>query len=162
MVPSHRGIGWNWQVKGVPDDPYKCLPKWAFVRTHICKASIAYAQSLGMLVLLAWGSTAEARLSSEACLHRLIINMLIGWSGAIWVWGRLNGFYSSIAAVSVAVGVCETWQWPPLMGNLRDAWSVRQVWSVVYHQTMRKVVWKVILYPVVTPSLTSATIVRYE
>jgi hypothetical protein len=162
MVPSHRGIGWNWQVKGVPDDPYKCLPKWAFVRTHICKASIAYAQSLGMLVLLAWGSTAEARLSSEACLHRLIINMLIGWSGAIWVWGRLNGFYSSIAAVSVAVGVCETWQWPPLMGNLRDAWSVRQVWSVVYHQTMRKVMWKVILYPVVTPSLTSATIVRYE
>ena len=27
MVPSHRGIGWNWQVKGVPDDPYHRLPK---------------------------------------------------------------------------------------------------------------------------------------
>jgi hypothetical protein len=139
MVPSHRGIGWNWQVKGVPDDPYKHLSKREFVGRHVRKLIIAYLRSVGMLVLLGWGSAAEARLSSEAHLHSFAVNALIGWSGAIWVWDRLNCFYSFMAAVSVAAGVCETWQWPPLMGRLSDAWSVRRVWSVVYHQIMRKV-----------------------
>lgn len=139
MVPSHRGIGWNWQVKGIPDGPYEGFSERAFVGRHARKMMIAYLRSMGMLVLLGWGSAAEIRLSSEARPYHLIVDALIGWSGAIWVWDRLNSAYSFMAAVSVATGVCETWQWPPLMGKLRDAWSVRQVWSVVYHQTMRKV-----------------------
>jgi len=139
MVPSHRGIGWNWQVKGVLDDPYEDLSKRAFVGRHIQKMMIAYLRSMAMLMLLGWGSAAEVRLSFEARPYHRMVDALIGWSGAIWVWDRLNFAYSFIAAVSVGSGVCETWQWPPLMGKLRDAWSVRQVWSVVYHQTMRKV-----------------------
>ena len=139
MVPSHRGMGWNWQVKGVPDDPYEGLSKRAFVGKHIQKMIIAYLRSMAMLVLLGWGSAAEARQSSEARPYHRMVDALIGWYGASWVWDRLNFAYSFMAAVFVGSGVCETWQWPPLMGKLRDAWSVRQVWSVVYHQTMRKV-----------------------
>ena len=139
MLPSHRGIGWNWQVKSVPDDPYQGLSKRVFVRRHVHKMMITYLRSMAMLVLLGWGSAAEVWLPSEARPYHVMVDALIGWSGAIWVWERLNFAYSFMAAGSVACGVCETWQWPPLMGKLRDAWSVRQVWSVVYHQTMRKV-----------------------
>jgi len=125
MVPSHRGIGWNWQVKGVPDGPNEGFSKWAFLCRHARKMMTAYLRSMGMLVLLGWGSAVEVRLSSEARPHHFMVDALIGWSGAIWVWDRLNFAYSFMAAASVASGVCETWQWPPLMGKLGNAWSVR-------------------------------------
>ena len=31
MLPVHRGIGWNWQVKGIPADPDAKLPRWRYV-----------------------------------------------------------------------------------------------------------------------------------
>lgn len=139
MVPSHRGIGWNWQVKNVPEDTHKQLTKWEYVYTHTQKALVSYAQSLVMLVVLRCGSTIEKDVPAGSLWRLLLVNTVIGWSGATWVWSRLTCFYSLLAALSVACGICETWQWPPLMGHLRDAWSVRQMWSVVYHQTMRKV-----------------------
>lgn len=140
MVPSHRGIGWNWQVKNVHFDPNHNLQKWAYVKRHLMISVRAYVCSVFMLILLGWSSTTQERLSSNHSFSFCIANSLIGWSGATWVWFRLCCFYSFMAALSVAFGVCEIWQWPPIMGNLWDAWSVRQMWSVVYHQTMRKVI----------------------
>ncbi|KAF1848728.1 uncharacterized protein K460DRAFT_364714 [Cucurbitaria berberidis CBS 394.84] len=141
MIPSHRGIGWNWQVKNVPADANQHLPKWAYVRKHVGKMLLAYIRSAAMLVILGYSSSMEQRLASSNSRAKLVfVNALIGWSGAIWVWDRLNCFYSLLAAVSVALGICNTSQWPPLMGSIRDAWSVRQMWSVVYHQMMRKIV----------------------
>lgn len=141
MVPSHRGIGWNWQVKGVPDDPMKDATKPKFMRSHAMKMLGSYVRSVCMLMLLGWASAMEKRMASyhDARLQNLLTNALIGWSGATWVWDRLNFAYSSMAFLSVFSGMSATWQWPPLMGRLRDAWSVRQMWSVVYHQIMRKV-----------------------
>lgn len=139
MVPSHRGIGWSWQVKNVHPGPDQSLHGTAYMRKHLMIAVCAYARSMSMLVLLGWSSTIQRRLPSDRSILYYILNSLIGWSGAIWVWDRLNCFYSIMAAISVALGVCENWQWPPLMGHLQDAWSVRQMWSLVYHQTMRKV-----------------------
>ncbi|KNG46361.1 dna-binding protein hexbp [Stemphylium lycopersici] len=142
MVPSHRGIGWNWQVKGVPDDPMKDATKPKFMRSHAMKMLGSYVRSVCMLMLLGWASAMEKRMASyhDARLQNLLTNALIGWSGATWVWDRLNFAYSSMAFLSVFSGMSATWQWPPLMGRLRDAWSVRQMWSVVYHQIMRKMV----------------------
>jgi hypothetical protein len=78
-------------------------------------------------------------LQGELNYEVFTFNAVIGWSGAIWVWCRLCCAYSMAAVLSVSFGVFETWEWPPLMGNLDDAWSVRQMWSVVYHQTFRRV-----------------------
>lgn len=139
MVPSHRGIGWNWQVKNIPKDPYKHLRKWKYVQSHLQKAVLAYMSSLAMLILMGYCSALESQLSSSSKPTLAMMNILIGWSGAIWIWARVTCFYSLLASASVAMGICETWQWPPLMGEIRDAWSVTRVWSVVYHQTMRKV-----------------------
>lgn len=156
MIPSHRGIGWNWQVKNVPQNPDKELPKWTYVERNLKRSLLAYLQSTVMLLVLGCGSKANDIISMDHTLTRVIMDAIIGWSGAIWVWSRLCCFYSFLAAVSVTFSVCETWEWPPLMGNLRDAWSVRQMWSVVYHQTMRMVRYSLIAIP---PYM---IIVRYE
>lgn len=135
MIPAHRGIGWNWQVKGVPDDPYVKLKlsKWEFVARHLSWAVFYYLQSVAMLFILGWSSALRLRyshVSSNAMSHTLL-STIVGWSGAIWVWDRLNCAYSAAAALSVSLGIFEIWEWPPLMGRLSAAWSVRQMWRCV-------------------------------
>ena len=41
----------------------------------------------------------------------------------------LEMVYRVPAVVTVALGICDPWQWPPLMGNLRDGYTIRRFWS---------------------------------
>ncbi|KAI9698089.1 MAG: hypothetical protein M1820_007597 [Bogoriella megaspora] len=144
MIPCHRGIGWNWQVKGVPPDPYAWLPKWEYVGKHLGWAVLVYLRSAVMLVGMGFGSQMQFERSTSASgnwtWEYMIWDAVIGWSGATWVWDRLCCAYSFAAALSVAIGLSEVWEWPPLMGDLREAWSVRQMWSSAYHQVLRRMV----------------------
>jgi hypothetical protein len=133
MLPSHRGIGWNWQVKGVPLDPYAELPKWRYVRVQMYWSAFAYLRSAVMLVVMGFSVALQEHRRQMGSLEYHITNAAIGWSGATWVWDRLNCFYCLAAAVSVALGICDTWEWPPLTGDIRDAWSVRQMWRYAHH-----------------------------
>ncbi|KIW04039.1 uncharacterized protein PV09_04861 [Verruconis gallopava] len=138
MLPAHRGIGWNWQVKGVRSDPYAKFPRWKYVILHSGWALFFYAQSTVMLIVLGWAIETQQRAMNSEFWNSATLNALIGWSGATWVWDRLSCAYHMAAALSVAAGICSTWEWPPLMGSLKDSWSVRQMWSTVYHQTFRR------------------------
>jgi hypothetical protein len=143
MIPSHRGIGWNWQIRNVPDDPVAYLSNRRWVLHQIKKAVVAYIGSILMLVTLGFASAFEQKQDDLAELSTpntsFLVDPMIGWAGALWIYCRLQSFYSSASAISVALGIYERWQLPPLMGNVRDAWSVRQFWAV-YHQTMRRMV----------------------
>ncbi|KAF2489059.1 hypothetical protein BU16DRAFT_544479 [Lophium mytilinum] len=138
MIPAHRGIGWNWQVKGVPSDPNAKLSKMMYVRAHLQHVIFTYLRSVAMLVIMGFCSAVQKEYRPGQDWVSSALDAMIGWSGAIWVWDRLNCFYSAAAALSVAIGVCERWEWPPLTGQIRDAWSVRQMWSDVYHQVLRR------------------------
>lgn len=139
MVPMQRGVGWNWGVKDLPETAGVELPKWAYVGDRFCSAVEAYVYSTMLLVVLGFASALEAEVVSGNAVLRLVANAVIGWAGAFWILNRLRCYYSFCAAVSVALGVYEQWQWPPLVGRLGDAWSVAQLWGVVYHQGMRVV-----------------------
>ena len=132
MLPAQRGIGWNWQVKGVPSDPLAKIPRWHFVRRQIWLALFFYAQSIGALAAVGFGYALRAQLEPDRRVGRAIAGVVMGWSGAVWVWDRLSCAYSLAAALGVASGITGTWEWPPLMGALKDAWSVRQMWRYVY------------------------------
>ncbi|KAJ8110786.1 hypothetical protein OPT61_g6458 [Boeremia exigua] len=136
MVPSHRGIGWNWQIKNIPLDPNLDLSKRDWIIRQAKSAVLAYLQSIAMLVMLGFTSSLQ---QTTRTLAMPFLNALIGWSGAIWIYSRLTCFYSTSSALTVALGFYEIWQLPPLMGSVRDAWSVRQFWAM-YHQTMRQMV----------------------
>lgn len=139
MVPGQRGVGWNWGVGNVPEDIDSALDKWRYVRRKVWRVGRGYAWSVCMLGVMGWASAAEQDLKREEDVKRFFVDAATGWAGAFWILGRLQCFYSACAAISVAVGLCEKWQWPPLVGSVRDAWSVGRVWGGVYHQTMRVV-----------------------
>lgn len=128
MLPAQRGIGWNWQVKGIPTDSEAALPKWHYVRSKAIWVIFYYLQSTVALTALGFGIGLRERCTPDQKIESLVAGATVGWVGAIWVWDRLNCAYSLAAAFSVALGMTGTWEWPPLMGPLRDAWSVRQMW----------------------------------
>ncbi|KAH6613127.1 hypothetical protein C7974DRAFT_405197 [Boeremia exigua] len=138
MVPSHRGIGWNWQIKNVPSDPNGHLARLAWIKLQTRKAVVSYIGSLLMLTILGFMSAIEEQSQGSPSIE-LVVDAIIGWTGAIWIYCRLCCFYSTSSVVTVALGIYEIWQLPPLMGDLHNAWSVRQFWAT-YHQTMRLMV----------------------
>ncbi|TFK22212.1 hypothetical protein FA15DRAFT_45388 [Coprinopsis marcescibilis] len=54
------------------------------------------------------------------------------------VYCGLNCMYHPWAIISVATGASEPREWPYLFGNLKEAYTVHNCWSRVWHQIMRK------------------------
>lgn len=132
MLPAHRGIGWNWQVKGVPTDPYTSLSKWQFIFKQACWSLLFYAESVIAMAVLGLAYDLDNLGEDNPTVKRTVATAVLGWSGAVWVWTRLNCAYCLAAAVTVAIGITESWGWPPLMGPLEAAWSVRQMWRYAH------------------------------
>jgi hypothetical protein len=132
MLPAQRGVGWSWQVKGIPVDPDAKLPRWRYVSVQLWWTVFYYLQSVGALAALGLGCAWRAQSGPDDHVKRAAANAVVGWSGAVWVWDRLNCAYKLAAVLGVTTGATGTWEWPPLMGPLQDAWSVRQMWRYVY------------------------------
>lgn len=126
MIMPNRGIGWNWRVKGVPEDPDVGLPKWSYVRRRVFGGLVTYLRSLTALYVLGMATTLQAEVKD--IWMWTILNAVIGWCGAIWAWNGINFVNNFAAAITVSIGLCGQWEWPPMTGNLPDAWSVRQMW----------------------------------
>lgn len=126
MITPNRGIGWMWQVKGVPADPDMALPKWKYVRRRLLRGVVTFIRSLTALYVL--GLATAVQTDTTDFWTWTALNVTIGWSGATWAWNGINYIYSFASAITMTVGLCEQWEWPPLTGSLPDAWNVRQMW----------------------------------
>ena len=122
-------------MKGVPANPDAKLPKWQYVARQLWWVMFYYAQSVGALTVLGFGYALREQAGLNERAKSIFANAVVSWSGAVWVWDRLNCAYSFAAALGVATGITGTWEWPPLMGSLKHAWSVRQMWRYVYSKS---------------------------
>ena len=84
-----------------------------------------------MVCLYVMGAANASKTTTNNPMIHGILDSVIGWCGAAWAYNGLNTFHRLFAAVSVALLVCEPWEWPPLFVPLREAWSVRQIWRCV-------------------------------
>ena len=109
-----------------------------FVRNQLFKASIFYA-----LFDLIWyflqssiyGSPQSPSLLSDTPLRQVFF----GWAAGLVVYFTANIPYPLFAALTVATGIYEPYDWPPLMGKLRDVVTVRDLWGKFWHQCLRRV-----------------------
>ncbi|KAI1106046.1 hypothetical protein F4804DRAFT_340803 [Jackrogersella minutella] len=135
LATTTRGIGWDWQVKNVPPHPGD-KTRLQFVWEHVVQA--AWRTALKALAVYIIGFCMVIRPSVTSSLAKWLLDPLVGWCGAVWSWNTIGSTYAAGAAITVLLGICEQWEWPPVFGSLGDAWSVRQVWSTSYHQLMRR------------------------
>ena len=156
LMTSPRGIGWNWQVRDVSSNPDSHARRWVAVRRYALRAVAAYAQKLGVLYVL--GVAKYLLAEGEGVTGNRLVSVLVGLCVWSWEYFELNSMYSVAAAMSIAAGACEPWEWPPIFGPISEAWSVRQFWGVFWHQMLRRVINS--LLTIVSPLLTSSQKVR--
>ena len=126
LTTTTRGIGWTWQVKNVPSHLDSGLSRFDFVRKYLLRSGLSWIYKMLWLYLI--GFCREAQADSDDALLSLVFDVATGWCGACWAYNGINAIYRFAAAVSVAIGLCEQWEWPPMFDKLSDGWSVRQMW----------------------------------
>ncbi|KAI0838313.1 membrane bound O-acyl transferase family-domain-containing protein [Hypoxylon sp. FL0890] len=136
LATTPRGIGWNWQVKNVPSHPGANQPRLEFVRDRVVE--LAWRMALKALVVYIVGFCQAVQPSVTSPVTNWLFDAVVGWCGAAWSWHIIGIAHAAGGAITVLLGICEPWEWPPVVGRLGDAWSVRQAWSTTYHQTMRR------------------------
>jgi len=109
-----------------------------FVRNQLLKASVFYFffdLIWYSLQFSAYGSPNSPSLLSDTPLRQVFF----GWAAGFAVYYTANIPYPIFAAATVALGVYEPHDWPPLMGKLRDVVTVRDLFGKFWHQCVRRV-----------------------
>ena len=127
LATTTRGVGWDWQVKGIPEHPDAERPRWAFVGMHLVDMARRSALKALAVYGIAFCQTVQPSLVDSPVASRAL-DVVMNWCGAAWGWHTIGLAHAADAALTVALGISEPWEWPPILDSLWNAWSVRQMW----------------------------------
>ncbi|KAJ7265401.1 membrane bound O-acyl transferase family-domain-containing protein [Mycena haematopus] len=138
LFTSTRGLGWAHEPRHAnPPRPSPSAPHGAFVRSQVFQAvmfavlcEIFNLFNINNPALYAGGPS----LAASGWLWRY--QVVWAWSVPMAAVSMCNHALS--AAFSVGTGASGPEDWPPFMGSITLAWSVRNFWGRVWHQTMRR------------------------
>lgn len=109
-----------------------------FIRTETSKAVACYLL-LDTCSYLVNASLYRSHNPSNLFSDTIPMQFLFTWIPALGSYYALNMQYSVAAALSVGVGLYTSQDWSPLMGQLRDVLTVRDLWGKFWHQMLRRV-----------------------
>ncbi|KAJ3912581.1 membrane bound O-acyl transferase family-domain-containing protein [Lentinula edodes] len=133
-----RGVGWNYQVPGVPS-PSK-MNRYMFLGCTTLRVVTAYllldfAQySMQATPFFNDPQTPNDSIRSLPYLQRVVCV-------ATWFLGGYAGirfYYFTVALVCVSLGVSDPQNWPEAFGSWKQAYSVRNFWGKTWHQFIRR------------------------
>ncbi|KAI0600673.1 hypothetical protein F4775DRAFT_582596 [Biscogniauxia sp. FL1348] len=132
-----RGVGWDWEVKGIIENHDAKLTRAQFLtKRFVCLVYHFVMQDLAVYgVEFCWTvqPTLESAAAKNACWFAIC------WFGGMTLYQGFGIWDNGVSAMTVLLGLCETWEWPPILGTLESSWSVRQFWGESYHQMLRRV-----------------------
>lgn len=137
LMASMRGVGWNFQVKGVPvgipnETRWKFLLRqgrdlvFGCLALDFCSAIIrAHRYPPG-------ADPDDLRISISA---RALVILATGIQSYF-----ANSFnYQYLSIFAVAAGINKLKDWPPLFGRLSETTTIRRFWGSFWHQGIRKI-----------------------
>ena len=134
LIWNPRGIGWNCRV------PYAVVPaqghksRGAFIRARILRFLVLYllldAKESIQHLTPNFQNIMDAKPGTPPLLEQNFKTrfMVIFW-WAVSAFSILDIQLVTLSMVSVALGVSEPKDWPNVMGDIRDAWSIQQAWG---------------------------------
>ncbi|KUI57319.1 hypothetical protein VP1G_10876 [Cytospora mali] len=147
-VNSQRNVLTAERVRNIPpfekSDPNYIPSRVWFI---VSRGTVAFVSLLAVDLLTSGVSDPSGNpfqyAQEKASLFRF--GSVKGWQQrAIVTLGQWIGLYtvttwihSTIAVVTVAVGVYSPEGWPPLYGSIFDVWSLRRFWGHFWHQMLR-------------------------
>jgi hypothetical protein len=142
-----RGIGWSHQVGGLrPAAPEGTTVKYVLFLFSVTQANtrnrsfvarkLAYA--LGFFITLdvlhLWYKHLETSSGNPdwtVFSEPVPIRILIGLSNQFRIFCEMASMHSLCAALTTAAGMYKPSDWPPLVGRLQNAYSIRRFWGYV-------------------------------
>ncbi|KAK0128104.1 hypothetical protein ONS95_000089 [Cadophora gregata] len=131
-----RGIGWNWEVGGIPGRQpqstiyflFRTLLRifGSYLAWDICKHAMgqfSYIQS-----------TNRGSFFDEPIINQVILT----WLHQLEAFCFINLPYQIGALLTVATRFQTPEDWPPLFGDISDGYLVSRAWGRVWHQLLRR------------------------
>ncbi|CZR61800.1 uncharacterized protein PAC_11697 [Phialocephala subalpina] len=131
---ASRGIGWNIQVNQLPPAVPSDYPKALWLRQVTIRTFFMYVgYDMTSNILLYF-----TRLG-PFFTQPLVWQVFYAWVKAFRAYYSFELSYFALAIASVAIGLSQPYQWPPITGSFRrDAYTVRRMWGRCWHQCMRR------------------------
>ncbi|KAI0095915.1 hypothetical protein F4814DRAFT_435407 [Daldinia grandis] len=140
LATTLRGVGWDWQVKGVPEHLERNVPRLEFVGKRVLDLARYTLVKLIALYGIGFCEAIQQEASSLSPWGGCLLRVVENWCGAIWSWNTVGIGYTVVSVIAVLLGISEPWEWPPMLNSVTMATSVRKTWSVAYHQILRRAV----------------------
>ncbi|CAF9922109.1 hypothetical protein IMSHALPRED_005340 [Imshaugia aleurites] len=138
LYVNPRGIGWNYQVKGIPEQRASDTRRGFFIQ-QFKEIAVVY---LALDVLNIYTS----RYYYKPGVDPLTLTIRADtWPRGIWnaYSGMANQVLTTsylhlqIATFSVLLGGSQPKDWPPLYGSFTEAYTIRRYWNTFWHQITR-------------------------
>ncbi|KAI1647387.1 uncharacterized protein F4817DRAFT_337410 [Daldinia loculata] len=140
LAATLRGIGWDWQVKSVPEHLEPNAPRLQFVGKRVLDLVVHTLVKSIALYSIGFCEAIQQKALSSSPWTGWLLRVVENWCGAIWSWNTVGIGYAAISVIAVLLGISEPWEWPPMLNSVAMATSVRKTWSVAYHQLLRRTV----------------------
>ncbi|PSN63634.1 hypothetical protein BS50DRAFT_557722 [Corynespora cassiicola Philippines] len=146
LATTNRYVGWSQQVKNVPVDVGAQYPRCRrFVLRKALRAAFfyvlkdatnsytastphgGYQERDGPEDVVGFDGLPFSRKAFLSCFHIVLCYVSLEFAMAMY------------GAVSVALGFANPRDCPSAFGDLKEAYTVRNCWSVVWHQQMRRI-----------------------
>ncbi|RDW80058.1 hypothetical protein BP6252_04696 [Coleophoma cylindrospora] len=134
LVLSVREIGYSSQAKNIPTTVPRGYPIWKyctiqafkalwyFLLYDICETSVQHIVRAGFSTIL---SQAPER------------QLYLAWLAAFKEYFQIAMQYFAASSLTTALRIYDPQDWPPMFGQWKDAYTVRNFWGRTYHQMMR-------------------------
>lgn len=130
LILSARGIGWNWQVGGVPR-PKPTPTRWSFVRSRVRNTLLTFTLIHAVTLLVSY----ILQVSNDNSLLRnpFFLRFFITTAWLTVIYGHLTLPENLVAIFFVTTGLggrfADPQQWPPMFGDIGESYSIRRCWG---------------------------------
>lgn len=128
LAATLRGIGWDWQVKSVPEHLEPNAPRLQFVGKRVLDLVVHTLVKSIALYSIGFCEAIQQKALSSSPWTGWLLRVVENWCGAIWSWNTVGIGYAAISVIAVLLGISEPWEWPPMLNSVAMATSVRKTW----------------------------------
>lgn len=147
-----RGIGWNWEVGGIPDQApqsksyappsHLTHPQLTTTSYFLFRTALRVLGSYIILDLTKFLSSQipYIHLSPRPSFFALPVatQVLLTWLHQLEAFTFINIPYQLTSFLLVLTSIHPPESWPPLFGSLSDAYLVSRAWGRTWHQVLRR------------------------
>ncbi|KAG1744631.1 membrane bound O-acyl transferase family-domain-containing protein [Suillus paluster] len=134
LCGSPRGVGWNHQVKNLPEHSAKSRKEFVLSRLMNAAKHFLWFDLAHFYIRHDPAFQSAAAFASQMLTRRILA------CGAFLVFNYCIGviIHSFISALVVSCTSSEPSSWPDLFGKWGDAYTIRRFWGRTWHQFLRR------------------------